>query len=41
MAAFKVILKLALGSSEVDADFAELSDGALDEVEEIMRRPSL
>jgi hypothetical protein len=40
MAAFKVILKLALGASEMDADLADLPVGALDEIQEIMRRAS-
>jgi hypothetical protein len=39
-AAFNVILKLALGSSEINAELDELPESALDEIEKIMRRPS-
>lgn len=35
-AAFKVMLKLALGGSDLDTDLAELPRGALGDIEEIM-----
>ena len=40
MAAFRVVLTLALGASQVDADLADLPVGALDEIEGVMRRAS-